>query len=486
MNTYPITEGPFKPTFESLKQYKCPEWFNDAKFGIWAHWGPQAVPCAGDWYARNMYMEGSRQYKYHLENYGHPSVFGYKDIVKLWKAENFDPAAMMKLYKKAGAKYFCALAVHHDNFDCWDSKHHAWNSVKMGPGKDIVGMWRKAALDEGLRFGISEHHERSYSWFNTNKGSDKEGPYAGVPYDGNDPLYEDFYHEKHDDISNAYPVNPSEKFLQNWYMRVKDVIENYKPDLIYMDGGIPFGEAGRAMMANYFNNNIKWHDGKLEAVHLVKDLELIFPDCVFGDYVEGIGVLDIESGVNDAIRSEPWQTDTYISDWMYNKFAPYKPTRHVINMLIDVVSKNGSLLLNLAPKPDGTLDDQSMNILNGIADWISINGEGIYGTRPWKVFGEGPTMTSTGAYKEKVADYTSSDYRFTKNGDVLYAFCLGWPDDGKLSIKSLAADGANKKINSAELLGFDGKLDWRQTQRGLEIFLPKDKPCEIAWTLKII
>jgi len=202
---YEIEEGPFEPTWESLKQFRCPEWFNDAKLGIWAHWGPQAVPGAGDWYARNMYYEGHEQYKYHLENYGHPSKFGYKDIIPLWKAENFDPDALISLYKRAGAKYFAALATHHDNFDCWDSAYHRWNSVNMGPKKDIVGLWREAALKHGLRFAVTEHMVRCYNWFITNKGCDKEGPYAGVPYDGNDPAYEDLYFPPHDDSSIGYP-----------------------------------------------------------------------------------------------------------------------------------------------------------------------------------------------------------------------------------------------------------------------------------------
>ena len=481
-----ITDGPFEATWDSLKQYKCPEWFANSKFGIWAHWGPQAVPCAGDWYARNMYIERSAQYNYHVKNYGHPSQFGYKDIIKLWKAENFEPDTLMKLYKKAGAKYFTALAVHHDNFDCWDSKYHNWNSIKFGPHKDIVGLWRDAALKEGLIFGITEHHERSYSWFNTNKGHDKNGQFAGIPYDGNDPLYEDLYYELHDDDNYAYPVAPSAKFVESWYLRIKDVVEKYNPDIIYMDGGVPFGEVGRAMIANYYNHNIKYHNGNLEAVQLLKDVNHIFTDVHHGEFVDGIGILDVELGVTEGIYKEPWQTDTYISDWFYNKFAGYKTAEQIIHLLIDTVSKNGNLLLNLALMPDGTLDDKSMKILNEITEWMAVNSEGIYDTRPWKVYGEGSTSAVIGAYKEQKTNYTSADFRFTRKGNDVYAFCMKFPENKKLLIKSFAADGKNDKVLSVKLLGYGGELEWRQDTDGLSIALPDEKPCGIAWVFKIL
>ncbi|HEX5242151.1 MAG TPA: alpha-L-fucosidase, partial [Tepidisphaeraceae bacterium] len=187
-------QGQFEPTAESLQKYECPQWFRDAKFGIWAHWGPQAVPGMGDWYARKLYQQGGADYKYQVENYGHPSKVGYKDIIPLWKAEKWEPDRLMELYKKAGARYFVAQAVHHDNFDNWDSKYHKWNAVKMGPQKDVVGLWREAALKQGLRFGVSEHLGASYTWFQDSHGADKTGPLAGVPYDGADPKWEDLYH----------------------------------------------------------------------------------------------------------------------------------------------------------------------------------------------------------------------------------------------------------------------------------------------------
>ncbi|MBN1553278.1 MAG: alpha-L-fucosidase [Phycisphaerae bacterium] len=239
---------PFEPTWESLTTYTCPEWFRDAKFGVWAHWGPQSVPRIGDWYARNLYLEDHPQGIHHRRVYGHPSKVGWKDMVKLWKAENFNPEALIEKYKSCGAKYFSACAAHSDNFDCWNSKHHAWNSVKVGPKKDIVGLWAKATRAAGLRFGVTEHNGRSYSWFNTNKGADKTGPYAGVPYDGSDPEYVDFYSPPHDDTSCNYPLNPSEEFKESWRKRTMDLIDQYDPDLLYTDGGVPFGEIGREVI----------------------------------------------------------------------------------------------------------------------------------------------------------------------------------------------------------------------------------------------
>ena len=228
----------FEPTKDSLRAYACPVWFRDAKFGIYVHWGPTSVPAIDGWYARNMYVEGHRAYRFHLKTYGHPSVFGYKDIIPLWKAERFDPDRLVALFKRAGAKYFTPCAVHHDNFDLWDSQHHKWNSVNMGPKKDITGLWREAALKHGLRFGITTHLARSYSWFNTNKGKDQEGPLAGVPYDGNDPTYQDLYFEPHGDTDLRHPRNPPESWRRNWARRIKDLIDRYQPDHIYFDGAI--------------------------------------------------------------------------------------------------------------------------------------------------------------------------------------------------------------------------------------------------------
>ncbi len=241
-----IAPGPFQGTRESLKQYECPEWFRDAKFGIWAHWGPQSAPETGDWYARNMYLQGSRQYDYHVKTYGHPSKFGYKDVIPTWRAENFDPDYLLGLYRKAGAKYFVSMGVHHDNFDLWNSKHQPrWNAVATGPRKNIAQMFKDAALKQGLRFGVSQHLHASYEWMATCFGSDRSGPLAGVPYDGNDPQYADLYHEKHAPAAQAGDVSKvPESWKRQYLLRLQDLIDQLQPDLMYHDGVIRFEQYG--------------------------------------------------------------------------------------------------------------------------------------------------------------------------------------------------------------------------------------------------
>lgn len=488
---YPIAAGPFEPTWDSLKKFRCPDWFRDAKFGIWSHWGPQCVPERGDWYARNMYIEGSPQYRTHVQVYGHPSEFGYKDIIPLWKAEKFEPDRLMERYKQAGAKYFVSMGVHHDNFDLWDSKHHKWNAVNMGPKKDIVGLWAAAARKQGLRFGVSEHLERSYSWFNVNKGADKQGPKAGVPYDGNDPKYADFYFPPHNDTRMVYPANPPESWKKNWFDRIQDLVDRYQPDLLYTDGAVPFGEVGRRLVAHYYNQDAARHGGRLEAVYTIKNMHR----DDHGEYVEGIAVEDLERGTLQGIKEEPWQTDSSVGDWYYKKGYRYKTPTEVVHLLVDIVSKNGNLLLNFTQRADGTLDPESEKILDELAAWMPVNGEAIFSTRPWRVFGEGPNAFEGGHKREDGVKFTAEDIRFTfRKGagaasadDTLYAFVLGWPADGRVLIKSLAAGAAQnpEDVVSVRLLGAGEDPKWEREPEGLVIRVPAEPPCRHASAFKI-
>jgi alpha-L-fucosidase len=472
----------FEPTWESLQQYECPRWFRDAKLGIFICWNPYTVPAKGDWYARHMYMQGHSQYKYHVEHYGHPSRFGYKDIIPLWKGKNFDADRLVRLFKRAGAKYIVPMAMHHDNFDLWNSKHHRWNSVNMGPKKDIIAMWRKAALRHGLRFGVTTHLARSYSWFQTSHGADKEGPYKGVPYDGRDPNYRDLYHETHGDISKTYPKNPSEAWKQTWYIRIKDLVDQHKPDLLYFDGGVPFGEVGLKMAAYYYNQNMLWHAGKLEAVFNLKDMR----DGAHGEYRDGMCVLDLERGLLSNTRELPWQNDTSIGDWFWTDPPKYRSVNSIVDMLVDIVSKNGNLLLNVPPRADGTLDAEAVDILQKMGRWMDINGEAIYGTRPWVRFGEGPTVTGSGNFNDRRISFTAQDIRFTTKGDYLYAICLDWPGEGTWAvIKSLSTKSEPKRISSVRLLGWAGLVQWERDDEGLKIRMPSHMPCEYACALKI-
>ena len=473
----------FEPTWESLKQYQVPKWFSDAKFGIWAHWGPQCVPETGDWYARNMYIEGSPQYEYHVQHYGHPSKVGYKDIVVEWKAEKFDAASLIRGYRKAGAKYFVSMGIHHDNFDLWNSKHHRWNAVQMGPKKDIVGLWQKAARQAGLRFGVTEHLERSWSWFNVNKGHDTKGPLAGVPYDGNDPKYADFYFPPHADNNRAFPVDPPDAWKQQWLRRITDLVDSYQPDLLYTDGGMPFGEVGRGLAAHFYNQSMQRNRGSLEAVYAVKNV----PDGQHGEFQEGTCVLDLERGVVDAIRSQPWQTDTCIGNWYYKRDMQYKTAQTVVHMLVDIVSKNGNLLLNFPLLPDGTLDAQEEKVLAGITAWMAVNGEALYESRPWKIFSEGPTRTEGGMFSERnFTAYTPDDVRFTQKGKDLYAWVMGWRA-GDFAIQALGLGSPQQpgKVARVEMLGVKTPLKFSQTDAALTVTFPPQKPGEIAYGLRV-
>jgi alpha-L-fucosidase len=468
---FPIEKGPFEPTWESLRQFQCPEWFQDAKFGIWSHWGPQSVPMYGDWYARHMYVEGSDQYRYHLRKFGHPSQVGWKDMVQLWKAEAFDPEGLMDLFLAAGAKYFVAQAAHHDNFHNWNSTHHRWNSVNIGPCKDIVGLWQKAAQNHGLPFGLSEHIGATFNWYKPTKGADKTGPFAGVPYDGSDPAYADFYLPNQDAPSleiEWYTSNPG--WFAKWYAYVKDVIDQYQPDLLYSDGGVPFGEYGLNIISHLYNSSAKRHSGVNQAVYNQKDRD---------ESVYTIGVLDIERSQLPGISPRVWQTDTSVGDWFYNLRDVYKSPRQVADMLVDIVSKNGNLLLNIPQRPDGSLDDECLYILQSLGEWMRVNGEGIFGTRPWKVYGEGPSQVVIQHFQEDAVPWTIEDFRFTQKAGQVYAFQMKWPEGGKTVIRNLALESV-PAVKSVAVLGYDGPVTFEQTWRGLAIDLPEEKPGEYS------
>ena len=478
--TLDIAAGPFSADPATLKQYQCPEWFRDAKFGIWAHWGPQAVPRAGDWYARNMYLQGHPQYTHHLKTYGHPSEFGYKDIIPLWKAEKWDPDALMALYVKAGAKYFVSMGVHHDNFDLWNSRFHSWNSVRMGPHRDVVGEWRSAALKYRLPFGVSEHLGPSYSWFSPSHGWDQWGPKAGIPYDGDDPKYAGLYHPAHHEPfhwgRSWYATDP--EWRQEWFNRIKDLVDQYHPDFLYTDGGIPFEETGRSLVAHFYNTNAAAHGGKNQAVYTFKDLGT-------GEVIPEAGVLDVERGVMPGISPRPWQTDTSIGDWFYSDGFQYKTTAEVVHMLADIVSKNGNLLLNVVLYADGSLPPEPRQFLDEMAAWMAVNGDAIYGTRPWKIFGEGSTQVTAGAFQEGAA-YTPQDIRFTTKAGVLYAITLGVPKD-EVRITSLGRNAtlSDQPVVAVQLLGYPEKLAWAQEAVALIVKLPATLPSTYAAVFKI-
>jgi alpha-L-fucosidase len=511
----PMAKGKFEPTWFSLKQYQVPQWFRDAKFGIWAHWGPQCEPGKGDWYARHLYFEngplwGANVTAFHRQTYGHPSQAGFKDVIHRWKAENWDPDKLVALYKRAGAQYFFALANHHDNLDLWDSKYQPWNSVRVGPQKDLVAGWAKAARANGLKFGVSVHAAHAWSWYEPSQGADKKGPFAGVPYDGKltkadgkgtwweglDP--QDLYEQRHtpapnfDDpgaIHNRWEwgngiTPPDQAYCEKFYNRTIDLINRYQPDLIYFDDTAlplwPVSDAGLKIAAHFYNRNdqLKGNEGVLFAKILDADQR----QCM---------AWDIERGSSNEIEPLPWQTDTCLGNWHYDQSIldhhGYKSAKTVVHTLIDVVSKNGNLLLNVPLRGDGTPDDDELAIVEGIAEWMQVNQEAILGTRPWKIMGEGPQLSGVaplqgpGFNEGKNKPFTAEDVRFTTKGDVLYALVLGTPKTA-VHVKSLGitAKLLDAKITGVSLLGSTEKLTWSQTNEALVIEAPQKMSSEVA------
>jgi len=465
------TEPPrfsFEPTIESLRQYETPEWYADAKLGIYMHWGPQSVPgVAATWYARWIYEEGSEGYKYHCATYGHPSKFGYKDICKLFTAPKFDQAQadrLVRLYKRVGARYVVPVATHHDNFDMWDSKYQPrWNSV-VTSGKDVVGMWRKAVDKEGLRLGVASHFARTYRWFQPSHGADRKGPFAGVPYDGQNPEYADLYGAKWNDTSMWYEqrsdVGPPE-FEKNFEDRLTDLMDKYHPDLYYTDGGIPFKQAGLNVLAHFYNENQKWNAGKLQAVATIKL-----------DWTPNVAINNYEFGYPETVQHYPWQSDkTMGADWYWlrNATSRYMSADSAIRMFIDTVSKGGNLLLNVPLTPEGELEPETIAMLTRMGECLDIMGEALFATRCWVTASEGDGI------------------RFTRNKEntVLYVTNLGWAND-ELRIRTLGSSKIDlTTLAGVTLLGHSGKLTYRQTADGLSIKVPAKPFDSPAYAFKL-
>lgn len=479
----------FQPNVESLSHYRCPEWFSDAKFGIYVHWGVYSVAERGEWYAREMHEEGSPVYKHHLATWGHPSEFGYHDFIPLWKAEKFDADAWLALFAEAGAKYFTPCAIHHDGFVLGRTELTPFNAVEMGPHKDLLGMLREATLRHGLRFGVTTHCARSISWMQTCHGADKEGSYAGVPHIDHDPKYQDLYLLPFYDSNRADTEEAPVFWKEYWLARMIELVNNYRPDFVYLDSAVPFagsdhGHTGMEFIAYFYNQNMTWHHGLQEGVltHKGAKGEKRAP------YFPNIATLDKERGMSSEIRERPWQTDDSIGPWGYNSTVGYKDPNAVIDKMIDTVSKNGNYLLNVPPRADGTLDDQTVAILKEVGAWFKINGDGIYATRPWRVFGEGPVTRMRD--RSNRSPYTAANIRYTqsKDGRTIYAIQMAWPGAGiPLELTSFAdgGPGGELKIGNVRLLGSEGKIDWTSEGTGLRIKSPAAPPSELAVIYRI-
>lgn len=508
----PMEEGPFSPTVKGLSGFTCPDWFRDAKFGIWAHWGPQCQPENGDWYGRIMYIEGEGQYKHNIELHGHPSEFGFKDWIHEWKAENWNPDSLVHFYQECGAKYFFTLANHHDNFDLYDSRYQQWNSINLGPQKDIVGGWEKAARKYGLRFGVSVHASHAWVWYETAKGHDTKGPFAGVPYDGwltkedgkgtwwEGYDIQDLYEQRHplSKDNGAWQweedkvTTPDQAYCDRLYNRTVDLIDKYNPDIIYFDDVYlplwPVSDAGLKIAAHMYNRSANANGGVNQGVITGKGLS---------DEQKQTILWDVERGAPADIQPLPWQTCTCIGSWHYDKWRyyndRYKSSRQVIRMLVDIVSKNGNLLLSVPLRGDGTPDPTEIRIVGEIGQWLEVNGESIYGTRPWKLFGEGPSTQANAAlntfgFNEGKEQYSSSDLRFTCKGDKTIFVTVMSDIEGQTVISSLGRKSGclrKARVRSVQMLGSSEKLNWKQEDDALVIEKPTTEAIQGITVFKV-
>jgi alpha-L-fucosidase len=473
-------EGPFRPDWESLQNYKVPEWYVDAKFGIFIHWGVYSVPAFGsEWYPRLMYTEGSEEYKHHIATYGTQDKFGYKDFIPSFKAEKFDPTAWARLFKESGAKYVVSVFEHHDGFAMYDSGLSDWTAAKMGPHRDLVGDLAKAVRAEGLHLGASSHRVEHNFFLGVGRT---------FPSDVNDPKYAAFYGPAHrwleakwgTPLSNDFTF-VSKAWTDDWLARSAEIVQKYHPEIMWFDwwiGQSSVRENLTRFAAFYYNASLKYGDHV--GVINYKDFAM----------EEHSAVLDLERGQLSGIRPLPWQTDTSVSNrsWGYIQNDTFKSPEFIVHQLVDIISKNGNLLLNIGPRPDGTIPEEVQHILLDVGAWLKVNGDAIYGTRPWKIYGEGPTKVAEGSFHDTdVKPYTAEDFRFTEKNGVLYAIELGWPANHEAIIHALtpATLDNGKQIHSIQLLGSEGNLPFEQLADGLHVRLPEQPASKYAYAIRI-
>lgn len=467
----PLGTEVFMPDSASIAQnYQIPEWFRDAKFGVFIHWGIYAVPAFGnEWYPRHMYQEGSNVYKHHVETYGALTEFGYKDFIPMFKAEQFDADQWLTLFKESGIKYIVPVAEHHDGFSLYNSVGNSWNSVEMGPMRDIIGELKTASLAHGLHFGLSSHRAENAWFFNGGKN---------IPSDVQDSTYRSLYGQCLEepggqDLDCPEGAGFNDDSKAKWLAHTYELVDLYQPELIWFDwtvGKTPFQSTFYQFMAYYYNNAIDWGN------EVVVNTKL--------GYGNNIQVFDIERGKSDSILKFPWQTDTSIGkkSWGYIDGEENKTPNHIVDDLVDIVAKNGNLLLNIGPQPDGTITQEQQDVLLNIGSWMDINGEAIYGTRPWTKAAEGSTKSTAGAFTDnEESEYTAADIRFTTKGDILYAITLAWSDE--VLIRSIHSD---QEVNQVSMLGSGEELVWDQSPEGLKVRFPDEKPSEYAHALKVV
>jgi len=471
-----VAQGPFKAEWSSLEQFQVPQWYLDGKFGIFIHWGVYSVPGFGnEWYPRNMYRPEDKTFRHHVETFGPPWSFGYKDFIPMFRAERFDAKAWARLFKAAGARYVVPVAEHHDGFPMYDCSFTDWCAAQMGPKRDVVGELAEAVRGEGLVLGVSSHRVENW-WF-----------YGGgmkLDSDVRDRRFAGLYGPAADrEASEKGETPPTKEFLDDWLARTAELVDRYQPQLVWFDWWIAqpsvHGHLQR-FAAYYYNRGAEWRKGV--AINYKKHGGDSFPDTA--------GVLDVERGQLSKLRPLFWQNDTSVSknSWGYVANQQYKDVDSIVDDLVDIVSKNGSLLLNIGPRPDGTIAEPEEKMLRDIGAWLGVNGEAIYGTRPFAVFGEGPTEVAEGPFSDtKRQPFTSQDVRFTTRDGLLYAIVLAWPADGKVTIASLGrgASALKGEIKTVELVGSKTRVGWTRDATGLHARLPAQAPSPYAFALRI-
>ncbi len=459
-----IAGGPYQDTWESLSRYNVPEWYRNAKFGIFIHWGIYSVPAFGsEWYSRNMYVKDSPEYKHHLETYGKHTEFGYKDFIPMFTADKFDPDAWAELFARAGAKYVVPVAEHHDGFQMYESEISHWNAAEMGPRRDVLGQLKESCRKKGMEIGASSH--RVEHWFFMGHGREYDSD-VREPMERGDFYWPAMPEQNHHDLYSE-PM-PTEEFLQDWLVRCCEIVDKYRPRIVYFDWWIQHSAVRpylRKFAAYYYNRAARWGS---DAVINYKHDAFLF----------GTAVPDVERGQFADIKPYFWQTDTAIAlnSWGYTEHNNFRPAQDILCDLVDIVSKNGCLLLNVGPKPDGTITREDRAALLKIGEWLKINGEAIYDSRVWRKYGEGPTQVTDGQFSDGIKkNFTSRDFRFTTAGGYLYAFAMKCSESGEYCIRSLGIQDASRQANfhgiirNAEVLGCNEKPRWSRDQEGLHI-----------------
>lgn len=472
MSTLP--PGPFTADWTSLQRYQVPAWYRDGKFGIFIHWGPYCVPAfSSEWYPRMMYMQDSKEYTHHLTTYGPHDQFGYKDFIPLFKAERFDANQWAELFAIAGARFVVPVAEHHDGFAMYETALNRWNAATMGPKRDIIGDLAQAIRRHGMVFGLSSH--RAEHWFFFEEGrkfnSDVNDPANADLYGPAQPSPAD-WHQLHSD------ERPDEAFIDDWLARCTELVDKYQPQLFWFDWWIQhkaWEPALQHFAAYYYNRATQWDKG-------------VAINYKYDAFAPGSAVFDIERGQVTEIYPQFWQNDTSVAknSWGFTNAQDYKTPANLINDLIDVVSKNGALLLNIGPKADGTIPDHEIYLLHEIGAWLRVNGEAIYATTPWHIYGEGPTQVADGAFTDTDrADFTGADIRYTCHGDTLYAIIMAWPGAQAILPALKQGNAYRTPITHIDMLGYDYPLNWHQTTEALVVDLPAQPIGKYAITLRI-